>query len=59
MNLADLYSAVSEMVEDAHGNGTDPRNIEVKTITDRGSVKAIKGTRPFDVRTSGPVLLTK
>jgi len=59
MQLDELLEAVNAMVLDAHSNGKHAKDVEVKTVTDRGAVKPLKGYRPFDVRTDGPVLLTK
>lgn len=59
MTLAELLAAVNHMVTDAAGNNLRPEDVEVMTITDRGAVRVIKGSRVFDSRTQGPVLLTK
>lgn len=59
MTLAELVSTALQMVNDVEGNGLRPEDVEVMTITDRGAVKVIKGSRVFDARTQGPVLLTR
>lgn len=59
MTLEELVNAVQAMIADAQGNGIIAAHVTVKTITDRGAVKDIKGYRPFDTRTGGPVLLIK
>lgn len=59
MRLNELVSVALQMVNDAEGNGLRPEDIDVMTITDRGTVKVIKGSRVFDARTQGPVLLIK
>ena len=59
MQLDELFDAVSAMVLDATKNGQQASEVEVQTITERGTVKPLKGYRPFDVRTGGPALLTK
>lgn len=57
MNLAELAEAVSTMVNDASGNGTALTDVQVVTISNRGTIKPIKGYRPYDVRSGCPVLL--
>lgn len=59
MTLTELIDAVDGMKADAAKNGVPADSIEVKTITDRGAVKRIKGWRAYDVRVNGPVLLTR